>query len=387
MALIFSITVTGILANALVNAPLPDILAAFSEPDSRAGLVVASGTLPGIVMAPVIGLMADRYGRRAVLVPCLVSFGVFGVAAGLAPSFGFLLLCRLGQGFGSAGLINLAVVLIGDTWEGTERARRIGWNAAVLTISIAVLPALGGVLAQVGGWRWSFAPYTLALVTAGAAWGLLAGGGGGAGLGLGAQLRDAGAVLRRPLVFSSIAFGFLLFVLIFGLFLTTMPILVEEDFGLGPAARGLVLSVPALGSTAAALSLGRLRERASSHALLVVACLLFAAGFAVIGLAPTLVVLGVGCLVYGLGEGMAIPTIQDVVSGAAPTASRGAVVAVWVGAARAGQTLGPLLAGVGLGSIGPGPTFVVGAGLSLVLLAWQALGPAARHRVEPAPAA
>ena len=82
LPLIFSITVTGILANTLVGPAIPDILDAFDQPDSRAGVFVAAGTLPGIVMAPVIGVLADRFGRRAVLVPCLVAFGVVRAAVG-----------------------------------------------------------------------------------------------------------------------------------------------------------------------------------------------------------------------------------------------------------------------------------------------------------------
>ena len=98
LPLIFSITITGILANTLVGPAIPDILEAFDQPDSSAGLFVAAGTLPGIVMAPVIGVLADRFGRRAVLVPCLVAFGTFGLLSALAPTFPTLLALRLLQG-------------------------------------------------------------------------------------------------------------------------------------------------------------------------------------------------------------------------------------------------------------------------------------------------
>ena len=131
---------------------------------------MAAGTLPGIVMAPVIGVLADRFGRRAVLVPCLVGFGVFGLLSALAPTFEMLLVLRLLQGVGSAGLINLAVVIIGDHWDGVERARLVGQNAAVLTVSLAVFPPLGGLLTELGGWRLSFAPYAVGLVTAAVIW-------------------------------------------------------------------------------------------------------------------------------------------------------------------------------------------------------------------------
>lgn len=166
LPLIFTVTITGILANTLVGPAIPDILDAFDQPDARAGWFVASGTLPGILMAPVIGVLADRLGRRAVLVPCLAAFGAFGLLSAAAPSFEVLLGLRVLQGLGSAGLINLAVVLIGDHWTGLERARRVGQNAAVLTVSLAVFPPVGGLLTELGGWRLSFAPYAVGLATA-----------------------------------------------------------------------------------------------------------------------------------------------------------------------------------------------------------------------------
>ncbi|WP_334142755.1 MFS transporter [Rhabdothermincola sp.] len=365
LALVFAITVTGILANTLVNAPLPDILDDFGVPDTGAGPLVAAATLPGIAIAPAIGLLADRFGRRQVLMPCLVVFGLGGVGAAFAPSFGALLGLRLVQGVGSAGLINLAVVLLGDYWEGTERARLIGYNAAVLTVSVAIFPAVGGLLAAAGGWRWSFVPYGFALVTALAVWRGLPPRPTPVPIPMRRQVHDALAVLRQPAVLGAVSFGFVLFVLIFGLFLTVLPLLLEQRFGLAAGQRGFVLAVPATGATVAALALGRLRARFGRRTLILVASMLFTAGFAVIGAAPTLGLVFAGAVLYGLGEGMSIPTVQDVVAGYAPEASRGAVVAAWVGAARAGQTAGPLLAAVSMGAVGPGGTYLIGAVVAL----------------------
>lgn len=368
LLLVFSITVTGILANTLVNAPLPDILADFGVSEAGAGPLVAAATLPGIVIAPAIGLLADRFGRRQVLIPCLVVFGLGGVGAAFAPSFAVLLALRLVQGFGSAGLINLAVVLLGDYWEGTERARLIGYNAAVLTVSVAVFPAVGGLLAAAGGWRWSFVPYGFALVTALFVWRGLPVRPAPTPIPMRRQVHDALAVLRQPVVFGAVSFGFVLFVLIFGLFLTVLPLLLEQRFGLAAGQRGFVLAVPATGATIAALSLGRLRARFGGRVLLLAASGLFTVGFIVIGTAPTLVLVFAGAVLYGLGEGLSIPTVQDIVAGYAPEASRGAVVAAWVGAARAGQTAGPLLAATSMAAVGPGPTYLLGAAVALALM-------------------
>jgi MFS family permease len=374
LPLIFSITVTGILANTLVGPAIPDILDAFHQPDSRAGMFVSAGTLPGILMAPVIGVLADRHGRRAVLVPCLVAFGAFGLLSALAPSFEALLVLRLLQGIGSAGLINLAVVLIGDHWSGIERARLVGQNAAVLTVSLAVFPPVGGLLTELGGWRLSFAPYGVGLATAALIWQRLDPARPDGSETLRAQLGGARQAARHRDVLGSISIGFVIFLLIFGLFLTALPVHLEREFGLGAGARGLVIAAPALTSTIAALRLGRLRARFGAVAMIAGAAVLFTVAFVVIGLAGSLVVLVAGAMLYGLGEGVFIPTPQDVVAGAAPASQRGAVVAVWVGAARAGQTVGPLAVAGIYGAVGTHTTFVLGGALASTLVLAELIG-------------
>ena len=155
-----------------------------------------------------------------------------------------------------------------------------------------------------------------------------------------------------------------------------------------------MLSVPAVTSTIAALMLGRVRARLGASRLLLVANLLFALGFLTIGIAPTVIIVVAGALCYGFGEGSAIPTLQDLVASRAPDDSRAAVVAVWVGFARAGQTVGPLVAALALSGIGAQATFVAGAAVAALLLVVQVVGrrivsfdaPPAAHPLPVAPA-
>lgn len=385
LPLIYSLTLTGILANTLVNAPLPDILEHFGEPERRAGLLVAAVSLPGVLAAPVIGVLADRFGRRAVLLPCLTLFGVAGLAGAAAGSFDVLVASRIVQGFGSAGLINLAVVLIADHWEGAERVRLIGRNAAVLTVSVAVFPPVGGILAELGGWRWSFAPYVVGLFAAVGVAFWLPHDAPRHTAGLRAQLRDAAAVVRRPELVWSLVWSVVAFAVIFGCFLTAMPLHLDEEFGLGPAARGFVLAAPAAGATIAALSVGRTRARLGAAKTLLVGTVLFAVGFGSIAVAGVVALVLVGAFVYGLGEGCAIPTVQDRVSSAAPDASRGMVVACFVSATRLGQTVGPLVAGGVVEAYGARAAF--GSAAVLVAVMALALAVAGPRDPEVVPAA
>ncbi len=372
--LILAITGTGIMGNTLLAPAIPDILDEFGVGDSGAGLLIAATSFPGIFMAPVMGVLADRLGRRRVLVPCLATFGVFGTAAALAPTFPFLIAARFGMGIGAAGLINLAVVLIGDHWGPQDRTRLIGRNAAFLTVCLAVMPPIGGVLADIGSWRLALAPYSLAALTAVVAWRMLPQDRPDANVSLREQLGGVGEVVRRPAVAMVLIGGTASFVMIFGVFLATLPIHLENEFGFGASVRGLFLALPAIPSTLVAFNLQRVRERVSARTLLVSCSLAFAVGFALIGATELVALVVLGCIVYGIGEGALIPTLQDQAVELSPPEHRGAVVAVYVGAARLGQTAGPLGAAALFGATSTFVALEVGAGLAVALAVLFAAG-------------
>jgi MFS family permease len=176
----------------------------------------------------------------------------------------------------------------------------------------------------------------------------------------------------------------IVFVLIFGLILTVMPIYAQDRFGVGASGRGVLLGLPAVTSTVFALNLARIQGRFGRRRVLIVAPALFAVALGIIAWAPTIGYLALGALVFGAGEGILIPGLQDVASSVAPASSRGTTVAVWVGGARAGQTIGPLVAAASLGAIGAQATFASGAAAAAALVVVLAVG-ARRVRARAAP--
>ena len=362
---IAAISLTGVLANTLVSPALPDIARDLDVDESGIGLVVAAASLPGVVVAPIIGFAADRFGRRAVVLPCLVVFGLGGLAGMAAQSFTFLLAARFVQGFGAAGLVNLAVVMIGDLHEDpVRRAEAIGRNGAVLTVGLAVLPAVGGAVVAIGGWRASFGLYAIAFLVAAAVARVLPGGRPAGVSTLSDQIRGAGTYLRDRRVIAMTSVGFVGFVLVFGVVLTALPIDLHARFGAGPALRGVMLGLPAAAAAIVSLGMGRLSRRWATWDLVLAGFVVLALAFAAIAVAPSIALVGVAVVAYGVGEALIIVSLQAYAAGLAPAAFRGVMVAIWVSAVRGGQALGPVLAGVSLHAMGSRGAFVAGAAVA-----------------------
>ena len=216
LTLVFATTLTSIMGNSLLAPAIPDILHEFERSDGASGLLVAASSLPGVVVAPVIGVLADRFGRRRILAPCLAVFGVAGLLVVAAPTFETMLAARFAMGFGSAGLVNLAITLIGDRFVGERRTYWIGKNSGVLTAGLAVFPLGAGLLTDAAGWRWALAPYGIGLVTAAAAWTILPPDGGRATVTFREQLGGVQATVRHPSIGATFVAGALGFAAMFG---------------------------------------------------------------------------------------------------------------------------------------------------------------------------
>lgn len=376
--LVLAISLTSIMGNTLLAPAIPDILEHFGRASSDSGVLVAVIPLPGIVIAPVIGILADRHGRRRVLVPCLAIFGAAGLVVATAPTFHVMLGARFAQGFGAAGLINLSVVLISDHFDGIERTHWLGRNSASLILALALFPPLGGLITDLAGWRWALAPYGLALITAVVAWRFLARDTPHAAPSIGEQLGGIGAAVRDRLMLSVFLGGSTAFAVTFGAFLTAVPTHLEQTFGLSASWRGLIIGLPGVPAFVTAFNFARLRRRVPTGRVLIGSALLWIVGFVLIAVGGSLLTVVIGALLYGAADGSLIPSLQDTASRYAPETHRASVMATWTGFARAGQAAGPLLAGAALRLEGPVTAILTGVASATLMLAVFVFGPVRR---------
>ncbi len=102
------------------------------------------------------GALADRFGRRPVLLGCLGLYCGLNLACALVQDFTVLLALRALAGFATAGMTVLPAAIIRDRYEGDRMARLQSLVSMVFMVVPVLAPALGQAVLLVAGWRWIF---------------------------------------------------------------------------------------------------------------------------------------------------------------------------------------------------------------------------------------
>jgi len=102
------------------------------------------------------GVLADRYGRKRVFLIGLIVFTLGSLLCGVAQDPLMLIVCRSGQGVGGAMMFATSLALLGHTFRGRDRGVAFGVWGAVLGVSTALGPVLGGVITTNWSWRGIF---------------------------------------------------------------------------------------------------------------------------------------------------------------------------------------------------------------------------------------
>jgi DHA1 family bicyclomycin/chloramphenicol resistance-like MFS transporter len=155
-ALLAALTALGPLSTDMYLPSLPNIAGALQTTPAEVQWTL-SVFLIGFAAGQVFhGPMADRYGRKPVLLAGLGLFFFATVACALAPTVEALVAARFFQALGASGPIVIARAIVRDLYEGPRAGQELARMGAIMGLVPAVAPVLGGVLEILAGWRSSF---------------------------------------------------------------------------------------------------------------------------------------------------------------------------------------------------------------------------------------
>jgi len=362
---IFGVTLVMVMGVASLTPAFPKIARELNLSETQVALLISVFTLPGIFLAPVAGILGDRLGRKTVLVPSLFLFAIAGFACFFSRNIYLLLLFRFIQGVGASSLGALNMALIADFYSGRNRGTAMGYNASVLSLGTASYPFIGGLLA---GMAW-YAPFVLPLAAIPVALGLIffidepetqqnqsfA-----------EYLQNAWQSIRQKEVIGLFLISIFTFVILFGAFLSYFPFLLNQKFSLSAPQIGFVFSLSSISTAITAAQLGKLLKRFSEVFLIKIAFILYLVVSILIPNLSNLYILLIPVILFGIAQGINIPSLQTLLANLAPDNQRAIFLSINAMVLRIGQTAGPVFIGLGFAATGIEGAFYL-AGLVAIL--------------------
>lgn len=361
----FGVTLMAVLGVASVTPAFPTIQKELGITPNQVGLLITFFTLPGALLTPVIGVMADRYGRKKILIPSLILFAVAGTACTFVRDFNLLLWMRALQGIGAASLGSINSTIIGDLYDGKRRVEAMGLNASVLSIGVASYPSIGGAMALLG-WHYPFLLSALALPIGILALMFLKNPEPRTSQTIKEYLSGTWGHLKSLKILGLFSAGMLSFIILYGAYLTYFTILMGEKFNASSLTIGIIMSVASLSNAATASQLGRINRRFSLPTIIKFSFTVYAISMFIVPFVSNLWLLLIPAIFSGIANGATLPSIQTSVAELAPIEYRGAFMSLNNMMLRLGQTLGPPLIGIAYVYGGINATFFTASAISLL---------------------
>ena len=363
LGVIFASATLTIMAGSIIAPVLNLMRNGLGVAPSSVGLIITTHGLFMALFSPLMGSIIDRRGARRPYIAALLCYGLAGGSGLLINSFWVLLVSRACLGIALAGIFAGINVLILNMCDGIERDRVMGWRGSAQSFGGVIWPLIGGALGAIS-WRFPFAVYMLAIP-----------------IGLfaiaavpepviqhrtGPQSSGGTSVLTvfrgNPVLF--IIYGLIFFgnLLLYSIVIFLPQLL--ESFGISSTFRiGLFITAMTASAGVTAFIYGKIRSRFSYRVIVTIAVALWAAAFTTISQAPGSRIIAIAVALFGVSQGLMMPTVMVWVGDVVPPSFRGRFSSYLGTFGFIGQFLSPILFAPIFMLSGLKGVFLAGAGI------------------------
>ena len=333
----------AILGIVAVTPALTEISNSLNIAKDKIGLVVSMFALPGIIFTPVYGVLADKYGRKKIIIPSLFIFGIFGTMTFFVNDFSLLLILRFVSGAGAASLGALNVTLIGDLFAENDRKKILGYNNSVLNLGTTIIPLLGGFLAKIS-WHYVFVLPSLAVVL---------------GLWMVFSFEEPNVTAKKSInyfkefisavkqkrIFLVYIINILTYLIFFGSVWNYTSFIIEKNFISSTVVNAIVISSVSLTASITSIFYGKIVSKFNPKKLFIFIFLMNSIALVLVPFITEWYLLFIPMVIFGIGFGLNLPNMQSLIIKYSPESQRGSIVSINRTCTLLGQFAGPLLSG------------------------------------------
>jgi ACDE family multidrug resistance protein len=355
-AILAAVPFIMVLGNSMLIPILPAMKKAMDISLFQAGLIITAFSIPAGLTIPLAGFASDRLGRKVIMAPALIIYGLGGLIAGTAAlllqqPYPVLLGGRIVQGIGAGGTYQLAMALTGDIFQSKERTKALGLLEAANGFGKVVSPIAGAALGLI---IW-FAPFfvygVLAIPIALAVWFIVKEPEQSKQK---QSCREYWNQMQKifkdkgiPLVASFLAGMVVLFVL-FGV-LSWLSDILEQQYGIQGFYTGLLIAIPVGTMAITSYLSGSYLQKLQAKYLklsIILGLVLVTASMAVVSMFDNIYVLFIALVLLGIGTGAVLPAVNTLITSAAAEEERGLVTCIYGSTRFFGVAIGPPVFGM-----------------------------------------
>lgn len=329
---------------------LPHMIEHFSAVPHASLLAPVALVTPALLvalLAPVAGILSDRFGRRRLLMAALALYAGAGVSPYWIDNLYVIILTRMVVGIAEAGVMTVSTALICDYFTGDRRSHWLSVQFGSASLVAIFCFALAGFLGSFD-WRAPFLAYGVTALFIPLVLVLLFDP-------VHIAEPEHGAVVETERLLSARFVGCLVLTLFCGVLLYVTPVhisLVLSERGISdPQMLGFASAIGAIGAVAGA-ALFRVLSRRAIGALLTCALGLQTIGYGLLYTQPSLAGTVVGMFVNNIGCGISLPLVLALTMSKLPEAYRGRASGIWTSMLFIGQFSCPLMIGAASAAAG-----------------------------------
>lgn len=347
---IASIPLVLVLGNSMLIPVLPDMEKALKVSSFQTSLIITLFSVTAGLFIPILGYLSDRFTRKAVIIPALLTYGAGGILAGLGAiweSYWTIFIARVIQGLGAAGTVSLA--LVGDLYKGAMESKALGMTEASNGLGKVISPILGALLALIVWYAAFFAfPIFCILSVLMIMFFIKEPKRKKQPQKLNDYMKNIGHILKekgRWLISSFIAGSAALFIL-FGVLFYLSTILEKNPYNIDGVLKGFVLAIPLLGLVVTSYVTGSLIKKNG-----VIIRRVMISGFFLVTVSLTatiffhdqIYILISLLTISSIGTGLVLPCLNTLITGAVDKQERGVITSLYSSLRFFGVAFGPPL--------------------------------------------
>ena len=297
------IAMTTVMSNVAIITTLPQLKNYFTEFDNIEFLARLMLTLPSLsiaFLAPFLGHIIQKVGRKKSTLYALVFFAIFGSAGLFLDSIHMLLLSRALLGIAIATLMIVSTSLVGDYFEGEARHKFMGLQSAFNSVGGLFFVLGGGILSDVS-WRLPFAIYLIGLVLIPFVVKFLE------------EKRVEKPLIEEANINSNLLGVYFLaffFMMIFYILPTQMPFLMINKFGASGTLTGSIIAMSFLFNAVGALFFVKLKRKFSSGQIYLIGLSIISFGLISVGFIREINQFFIVTVIFGFGGGLMMSNIS-----------------------------------------------------------------------------